>query len=508
MVRKSIDIFMRWYLAQRYKRIKRYMDFPVLVQERWLDNMKTAASFTEWGKQYDFSKIKTRKDFASCMPIQDYESLKPYIERMMLGEPDVLWGGEVKWFSKSSGTTSSKSKFIPVSSQNLRHCHIKGTWDTMSIIYNQLPHATQFRYKTLLMGGCIDPVPGNPRARTGDVSAIMIEHMPRIARPFFTPDFEIALMKDFEEKLEIKAKILSKEKDMVMIGGVPTWLIVLFRKILRNTGKDNMLEVWPNLQVYTHGGVSFAPYKKQFAQFFPGDQVKYFEIYNASEGYFGMQHGVDDEDMLLLMDSGVYYEFLPQSEWYKENKETILLEDIEIGKNYALVISTNAGLWRYTTGDTISFTSTKPFRFKITGRINQFVNAFGEEVIVENTDRALARTCESMPCSITDYTVAPKYFEGNNKGGHEWLIEFKIPPQDLNLFASLLDENLKKLNSDYEAKRFNDLALLSLKITSLPPGTFSKWFKSKGRYTTQAKVPRLANHREYVDDILQILHGS
>ncbi len=508
MIRRSIDHGMRWYLAQRYKRIHHYMYAPLAVQKSWLHNLITSAKQTEWGSQYDFTQIKTRKDFAKSMPIQDYESLKPYIDRMMLGEKDVLWHGETRWFSKSSGTTSSKSKYIPVTAQNLRTCHIKGTWDTMSMIYHQLPHATQFRYKTLLMGGCVNPVEGNSRAQTGDVSAIMIKHMPFVARPFFTPDFETALMSDFEKKLDVKAKLLSKEKDMVMIGGVPTWLIVLFKKILELTGKHNMLEVWPKLQVYTHGGVSFEPYKSQFKEFLPSEEIKYFEIYNASEGYFGMQHHPKDEDMVLLMDSGVYYEFLPQSEWYKDEKETILLEEIELGKNYALVISTNAGLWRYTTGDTICFTSKFPFKFKVTGRVNQFVNAFGEEVIVENTDKALAKTCETMRVKVADYTVAPKYFEGNEKGGHEWLIEFKTPPDNLNNFALLLDQNLQKLNSDYEAKRFKDLALLNLKLTSLPPGTFSKWFKANGRYTTQAKVPRLANHRRYVDDILQILQSQ
>ena len=364
-----------------------------------------SAQFTEWGRKFDYKSIRSEEDFANRVPIQDYESLKPFIERMMFGEKDVLWHGETRWFSKSSGTTSAKSKYIPVSNQNLQQCHIKGTWDTMSIIYNQLPNAKQFQLKTLLMGGALETVEGNPRAQFGDVSAIMIQHMPQIARPFFTPDFTTALHPNFEEKLDIMTKMLSEEKDMVMIGGVPTWLIVLFRKILEHTGKQNMLEIWPNLQVYTHGGVSFEPYREQFKNFFPSDEINYFEIYNASEGFFAMQHDIYDKDMLLLMDSGVYYEFLPQSEWYKEDKKALPLKDVVVGENYAMVISTSSGLWRYITGDTIIFTSTYPYKIKITGRINQFVNAFGEEVIVENTIEALSCLLYTSP-SPRDATLS------------------------------------------------------------------------------------------------------
>lgn len=504
-IRKIINHGMRWYLAQRYKHIHAFYENPLPIQKKWFEYLIRSARNTEWGKAHGFQYIKTQEDFSNQVGIQDYASLKPFIERAMQGERDVLWHGETKWFSKSSGTTSAKSKFIPVTDQNLHQSHIKGTWDTMSIIYNQLPNARQFECKTLLMGGGLEKVKGNPSAHYGDVSAIMIQHMPQIARPFFTPDFATALHPDFEEKLAMMTRMLSKEKDMVMIGGVPTWLIVLFRHILDYTGKQHMLEVWPNLQVYTHGGVSFDPYREQFKKFFPSEKVNYFEIYNASEGYFAMQHGVDDQDMLLLMDSGVYYEFLPQSEWYKEDKKALPLKDIEIGENYALVISTSAGLWRYITGDTVVFTSTNPHKIKITGRINQFVNAFGEEVIVENTSTALAAACGIMNAQVKDYTVAPIYMEGNQKGGHHWLIEWIKPPNDLETFARILDQEIQELNTDYMAKRYKDLALEQLKITSLPPGTFHRWLKHKGRYHSQSKVPRLANHTNYVDDILNLI---
>jgi len=496
---------MRWYLAQRYKHIHAFYQNPHPIQKKWFNYLIKSAQLTEWGEIFDYKNIRSVEDFANRVPIQDYESLKPFIERMMMGEKNVLWHGETRWFSKSSGTTSAKSKYIPVSNQNLQQCHIKGTWDTMSIIYNQLPNAKQFQYKTLLMGGALETVVGNPRAQFGDVSAIMIQHMPQIARPFFTPDFATALHPDFEEKLDIMTRMLSKERDMVMIGGVPTWLIVLFRKIMEYTGKQNMLEVWPNLQVYTHGGVSFEPYREQFRNFFPSEEINYFEIYNASEGFFAMQHGKEDKDMLLLMDSGVYYEFLPQSEWYKENKKAVPLKDIKVGENYAMVISTSSGLWRYITGDTIIFTSTCPHKIKITGRINQFVNAFGEEVIVENTIDALATTCGMMNANVKDYTVAPIYIKEGTKGGHHWLIEWEKPPSDIKAFARYLDQEVQNLNSDYMAKRYKDLALEQLKITSLPPGTFHRWLKNKGKYHNQSKVPRLANHTEYIDDILNLI---
>ncbi len=501
-MRKWINRSMRWYLAQRYKGIAKYMKHPHRFQRALLTQIIQATKHTEWGKQYQFHKIKSLSDFSQQLPITDYEQLKPYIQRMMMGEKDVLWSGQVKWFSKSSGTTSDKSKFIPVTNQNLKRCHIKGTWDTMSIIYHQLPYATQFEHKTLLMGGSWEHYKPYPKTRYGDVSAIMIHHMPAVAHPFFTPDFETALLPDFEYKIEKMAQIVSQEKDMVMIGGVPTWTVVLFRKILEVTGKKNILEVWPNLQVYTHGGVSFTPYREQFKEFLPSDEIKYFEIYNASEGFFGIQHHPDDDDMLLLLNNGIYYEFLPAGEWHKDHPQAIPLEEVELGINYALVITTNAGLWRYVPGDTVQFTSKYPYKIKITGRTNQFVNAFGEEVMVSNTDKALAETCQSLNSIVADYTVAPIYFNTTKKGGHQWLIEFEKTPANLALFNQLLDQNLQKINSDYEAKRYKDMALEQLKITVLPPKTFQKWLRSKGKYGGQHKVPRLSNSRKYVDDIL------
>jgi hypothetical protein len=354
------------------------------------------------------------------------------------------------------------------------------------------------------MGGSHYAYEPFPQSRIGDVSAIMIEHMPSIARPFFTPDFETALLPNFEEKLNRLVELLPKER-LVMLGGVPTWTVVLFNRILEHTGKNNLLEIWPDLEAYVHGGVSFSPYREQFKRFIPREDFIYQEIYNASEGFFAIQNDSNEDGMLLLVDNGVYYEFVPFEEWDSEFPRTIGLADVEKGKHYAIVITTNSGLWRYMPGDTVMFTSTMPYKIKVTGRTKQFVNAFGEEVMVSNTDKALAETCKFLNVEVAEYTVAPIYFNGKGKGGHEWLIEFDRQPADIEQFKNVLDQNLQRVNSDYEAKRHKNLALDRLCARILPRGTFHLWLRSKGKFGGQNKVPRLANHRQYVDDILLFL---
>lgn len=506
-MRKLVNKVLRFYLQLRYQRIARFIERPHEAQAAVLKELIQSTKHTEWGRLYDFKSIKTPTDFAKNVPIQDYESLKPYINRMMHGESDVLWSGKVKWFAKSSGTTSDKSKFIPVSKRNLKKCHIQGTWDVTNIFYQNNPDAKIFELKSLLMGGSLDHFKPHPKTLIGDVSAIMLDQMPYIARPFFTPDIETAVMPKFDEKLERMAQVTSTEEDMVMIGGVPTWTMVFLDRILELTGKKNMSEVWPNLQVYIHGGVSFDPYRDVFHKYFPEGNIQYMEIYNATEGFFAIQNDPTTNDMLLLLDNGIYYEFLPSEEWNKESPKAIPLSEVVEGKNYAMVISTNAGLWRYIPGDTIMFTSTSPYKIKITGRTKQFVNAFGEEVMVSNTDKALALTCQTMDAVALEYTVAPIFLSKQGKGGHEWLIEFEKAPKDLKAFNKLLDENLQKINSDYEAKRYKGMALNLLTLRHLPKGTFHNWLKSKGKYGGQNKVPRLANHRKYVDDILDFSGG-
>ena len=481
------------------------MRYPHQTQYRLLHQFIDFTKHTEWGKKHHFRSIKNADDFARQVPIQDYDSLKPYIDRMMHGEKDILWSGAVRWFAKSSGTTSARSKFIPVTSHNLKKCHIRGTWDTMAMFYHNRPDARQFELKSMIMGGSLSQFEPHPSTLYGDVSAIMTYNMPVVGRPFFAPDIKTALLDDWEVKLEKLAQAGAHDPNIVMIGGVPTWTIVLFRRILEITGKSNMLEVWPHFQAYIHGGVSFTPYKQQFETFLPSEDITYQEIYNASEGYFAAQDAFDRDDMLLLLNNGIYYEFLPMEEWHKEHPRAIPLEEVEMGKNYALVITTNSGLWRYTPGDTIMFTSILPYRIKVTGRTKQFVNAFGEEVIVENTDRALERTCKVTRAIVMEYTVAPIYFEGSGKGGHEWIIEFEQQPDDINEFRRLLDLNLQQINSDYEAKRSKNIALEQLRLKVAPPGSFLEWMRSRGKLGGQNKVPRLANHRQYVEELLDFL---
>jgi hypothetical protein len=366
-MKKWVNKSVRWFYEYRYRQIQKAVNQPEPTQLYWLNTLLQTAKHTRWGKMHDFSSIRSPEDFAKHVPIQNYESLQPFIDRMMHGERDVLWDGKVRWFSKSAGTTSGVSKFIPVSQQNLKYCHIRGTWDTMTFFYQNRMDARQFELKSMLMGGSLYSFEPHPRTSYGDISAIMIKHMPWLGRPFFTPDFDTALLDDWETKLELLAQEGSRNKDIVMIGGVPTWTVVLFRRILEITGKENMLEVWPHFQVYIHGGVSFTPHRKQFESFFPSDSVSYLEIYNASEGYFAAQDDLSGDDLLLLINNGVYYEFIPMEEWDKDSPEAVPLWEVEKGKNYALIISTNSGLWRYQPGDTVMFTSTNPYKIRSNG---------------------------------------------------------------------------------------------------------------------------------------------
>ena len=501
MIRKLFNKAVGIYLRKRYSRIRRFMEHPHQVQRALLMHLVQKASGTEWGRRYNFAAIRNERDFVRQVPIHDYERLKPYIDKMMHGQPGVLWPGKVTFFSKSSGTTTEKSKYIPVSRENLQSCHIQGTRDTMTLFYRERPDAAQFEKKTLLMGGSLENFDPGAGTIIGDISAVMIHNMPAVARPFVTPDLKTALLPEFEEKIEKMVRI-SGRHDVVMIGGVPTWTVVLFRKLLEYYNKSNILEIWPHLQGYVHGGVSFTPYQEQFKKFLPSENVSYQEIYNASEGYFAVQDDFQSNDMLLLLDNGVYYEFLPMEEWNSPNPVTIGLEQVETDRNYALVISTNAGLWRYLIGDTVAFTSLRPYKIKITGRTRQFINVFGEEVVVENTDKALALACKATGAVAQEYTVAPVFLKQGKKGGHEWLVEFEKTPANLEAFADLLDKNLQALNSDYEAKRYHDMALERLRLHSLPPGTFLAWMKARGKFGGQNKVPRLSNERTHLEQIL------
>ncbi len=482
-----------------------FINHPIEAQEKELRKIVKSATPTEWGTKYGFERFKKSNDWHQFLPVQDYEGFKADIHRMMRGEPDVLWPGKVKYFAKSSGTTSDKSKFIPVTNINHKQCHTKGGWRLLTSLFNNVENPRIFEGKSILLAGSSSKnMEGFPGAVVGDVSAIIYQRLhPLVINRLFPPK-EIALQEDFEKKLEYIAKEGIKT-DIRLIAGTPTWAVVLFKKMLEQTGKRNILEIWPNMQVFVHGAVSFVPYREPFREFFPSNSFNYMETYNASEGYFAIQSDAASDDMLLLLDNGVYYEFIPMEEWEREHPKTLNLSEVELDKNYALVITTNAGLFRYKIGDTVKFTSLFPFKIKITGRTRQFINVFGEEVMVSNTDAALSASCKEFGVKVVEYTVAPVFLSSSGKGGHEWLIEFVEAPKDLEAFANHLDDSLKKVNSDYEAKRFNNLALTRLKVQQAIPGTFMNWMKSKNKIGAQQKVPRLSNQRTQLEELLHIM---
>lgn len=490
-----------WWMKKRIHQIELFMKYPYDVQAEWLRKLTASAKDTEWGRRYNYSAIQTLDQFKERVPIQDYDSLKPFIERVRRGEQNVLWPSEIKWFAKSSGTTSDKSKFIPVSPESLEECHYSGGKDMVTIHCHNNPDTQLFTGKNLALGGshAVDHF-GNYESYHGDVSAIIMQNLPFWAEFLRAPDLSIALMNEWEEKLEKLARATIME-NVTSMAGVPSWLLILMKRILDITGKKNIKEVWPDFEVFFHGGVSFGPYRDQFKKIF-GAPINYLELYNASEGFFGIQDQKESEEMLLMLDYGIYYEFQPMEEVERENGNTLSLDEVELNTNYAMIISTNAGLWRYRLGDTIRFTSLHPFRFKITGRTKHFINAFGEEVIVDNAENALKVACEKTGAIIKEYTAAPVYMSDNSRGAHEWIIEFEKEPDNLDYFTDILDTALKSINSDYEAKRYRDIALTRPIIHSVKQGTFYNWLKQKGKLGGQHKVPRLSNDRKYIEEVL------
>lgn len=493
-----------WFMKKRIHQIELFMKYPNEVQREWFEQLISSAEDTEWGRNYDYKSISTPQQFKERVPIQTYDTLKPYIERMLKGEQNVLWPSEIRWFAKSSGTTNDRSKFIPVSEESLEECHFKGGKDLLTIYFNNRPNARMFTGKILTLGGSHQISQLSPDTSFGDLSAVLMKNLPLWAEFHRTPDLDIALLENFEEKIE-KMAYATKDVNVTSLSGVPTWNLLLFKRILEITGKNNLLEVWPNLELYFHGAVNFTPYREQFKKLIPNDSMYYLETYNASEGFFGIQDLDDSGDMLLMLDYGVFYEFLPLELLHDENPLTLDLDQVELDKNYALIISTNAGLWRYLIGDTVRFTSLAPYRIQITGRTKHFINAFGEELIIDNAERALDEACQQTGAIIRDYTAAPVYFNDNECGAHEWVIEFEKKPAEFDRFIDLLDETLRRVNSDYDAKRFKDMALRRPQIQVAPRGTFFNWMKEKGKLGGQHKVPRLANNREYVDSILKMM---
>lgn len=499
-----INSILSWVMKKRIHQIEFFMKYPEEVQEEWLQSLLLTSKQTEWGRKFDYKSIDSTKDFKERIPIQNYDTLKPYIERMLQGEQNILWPSEIKWFAKSSGTTSDKSKFIPVSTESLEECHYKGGKDLLSIYCHNRPETKIFTGKCLVLGGSHQINPLNDETQYGDLSAVLIKNLPIWAEFHRTPELSIALMDNWEEKIEMMANS-TIPVNVTNISGVPTWTIILAKRILEITGKNNLLEVWPNLELYFHGAVNFAPYRDQFKKLIPNDNMYYLETYNASEGFFGIQDQDNSSDMLLMLDYGIYYEFIPMEEIDKEFPKSLDLSEVELNKNYAIVISTNAGLWRYMIGDTIKFTSLAPHRIVITGRTKHFINAFGEELIIDNAEQALVVACRETSAIIKDYTAGPIYFGEDASGGHEWIIEFEKEPNSADVFKSKLDATLKSLNSDYEAKRKGDIALKFPTIHFAPSNTFYTWMKNRGKLGGQHKVPRLSNNRQYLEEILPLL---
>jgi hypothetical protein len=487
----------------RMWRIESWMNNPVAAQREVLQDIVTTAQYTQFGHQYHFSELFTVRDFKNTVPVHEYDDLKPFIEQMMKGEENVLWPTPVTWFAKSSGTTNDKSKFIPVSDESMKDGHYKASKDVLTLYYNNFPSSNLLTGKGLVIGGSHNIYPLNEEIQFGDLSAVLMQNAPFWTNWIRTPDLSILLMDEWETKIEKLAESTIKE-NVTSISGVPTWCLVLFRRILELTGKKTIGEVWPHLELYLHGGVSFVPYREQFEAII-GRPISYLEMYNASEGFFAAQDKPGEEGMLLFADHGIFYEFMPLEEYGKQFPHTVGLNKVELNKNYALIISTNGGLWRYIVGDTVQFTSLEPYRLKVSGRLKHFINAFGEELMVDNTDKAIAIACEQTGAVVNEYTAAPVYFDHNNTGAHEWLIEFEKEPLGFNDFIYELDEALKTLNSDYEAKRYKNIALRYPLVQPLPKGTFHKWLQSKGKLGGQHKVPRLSNDRIIVQEILSLL---
>lgn len=499
-----INSVFSWLIKKRLHQIDLFKKYPIEVQGDVLDQLVKKGRKTAFGYEHSFDTIHTLKDFKKHVPIRTYEETKPYIDRIIQGEENVLWPSEIKWFAKTSGTTSGKSKFLPVTKESLDDCHYRAGKDLLGLYYANFPEAKIYSGKHLAMGGSSSIDQFGKDTFIGDLSAIIIKNLPIWVEFKRTPSREVTLLPDWEEKLDKMAKITSKE-DVTSLSGVPSWALILLNRILEITGKKTILEVWPNFTLYMHGGMNFKPYKKQFDKIFGSENIHYVETYNSSEGFFGVQDRLGAEDMLLMMDYGIYYEFLPMNEIKKEKPQTIGLEEVKIDENYALVISSNTGLWRYLIGDTIKFTSTTPFRIQVTGRIKHFINAFGEEVIIENAENALTMACAATDSVIKEYTAAPKYMKGNQSGSHEWLIEFEKEPQDIKEFTMFLDSSLKELNSDYEAKRTNDYILGMPIVHVVPENTFNNWLKSKNKMGGQHKIPRLSNDRSLVDELSPFL---
>ena len=502
-----ISSVISWLIKKRIHQIELFKTYPIDVQEELIGKLISTARNTEWGQKYDYESISNINEFRNRVPLSKYEDLEPIISRLRNGEQHLLWPEEARWFAKSSGTTAGKSKFIPMSQSSIEECHYKAGKDLISIYFSLYPDSKLFEGKSLVMGGSsqIQEV-SNTSYYEGDLSAILMQNLPYWAEFMRTPSLSIALMDEWESKLALMVES-TMNHDVTSISGVPSWILVLIKMILKKRGTDNLMDVWPNLEVFFHGGVSFNPYRQQFHHLVKNPKMVYLETYNASEGFFGIQDQRNSYDMLLMLDYGIYYEFIPFEHINDEQPQTVLLEEVELNKNYAMVITTNSGLWRYVIGDTVTFTSKSPFRIKITGRTKLFINVVGEEVIIDNAEKAFSMACKRTGAIITEFTGAPRFSndEGKKELAHQWLIEFEKPPENFGFFKETFDTALKSLNSDYEAKRYQDLVLKPPVMISVQKGTFYNWMKKRKKLGGQNKVPRMSNDRKYIDEILEMI---
>ena len=489
-----------WFLKKRFHQIDLFLKYPHEVQNELLMTLLTISKDTEIGKIYDFKSIRNYREFSQRVPVSTYEDYQNLIERSRKGEHNIFWSKPIKWFAKSSGTTGAKSKFIPVSSNSLEDCHYAASKDLLCMYLNNNEGSTLFNGKNLRLGGSKELYEQNGTI-FGDLSAILIHNMPFWAEFSSTPSNKVSLMSDWEYKMQAIVNETINE-NVTSLAGVPSWMLVLLNNVLETSGNKTILDVWPNLEVYFHGGVSFLPYVDQFKSIIPSKSVKYYEIYNASEGFFAIQDRNHSDELLLMLDYGIFYEFIPMYTYGTATEKVVPLSEVEKGENYAIIVTTNAGLWRYKIGDTVTFTSTSPYRIKVTGRTKHFINVFGEELIIENTDKAIKIATQKTQTEIVDYTAAPIFMEGKSKGAHEWIIEFKTPPKDLEYFVELLDNSLKALNSDYEAKRYNNITLNIPQVHVAQKGLFHKWMKKNNKLGGQHKVPRLSNSRLFIEELL------
>jgi len=490
-----------WFIKQRIDQIQNFIDHPIETQKGILSSLLYHAEETEYGKIHGFSSVSNYEDFKRNVPIVSYEDFEPYIEKARQGQRDIIWPGLIRQFAKSSGTTNAKSKFIPITDESLEYCHFKAGKDLVSIYANNHPENQLFAYKNLRLGGSAE-VYEQFNTKFGDLSAILIDNLPFWVEITTTPSKKVSLMSEWETKLKAIVSEV-KNAEVGSLTGVPSWMMVLLQRVLKETNAGSISEIWPNLEVFFHGGISFKPYKDQYRQII-GKDINYYEIYNASEGFFGIQDQHGSDEMLLMLDYGIFYEFIPMEDFGKENPRVLSLENVEKNKNYALVITTNGGLWRYLIGDTVCFTSLNPFRIKISGRTKHYINAFGEELMIDNVECALHKACEKTGAQITEYTGAPIFMSGNGSGAHEWIFEFSKEPSSLEDFTDIFDEHLKSINSDYEAKRYLNMTLKRPVVNVAKPNLFYHWMESRGKLGGQNKVPRLCNDREYIDPLLML----